>query len=113
MFFFIGGVEPRTKVLDETPRLCPACGLAQARLKRIDHYLTLFFIPLFPVKKGDPMLICDRCGHVASPDGRWSGTGAAAPEPDAVDLPSVPSCPRCGRDLDPSFVYCPYCGSRV
>ncbi len=66
MFFFIGGVQPKTMTLDDTPRLCPACGLAQARLKRIDHYLSLFFIPLFPVKRGEPAVICDRCGAVSS-----------------------------------------------
>jgi hypothetical protein len=60
MFFFIGGVQPRTVIVDETPRLCPQCGLAQARLKRIDHYLSLFFIPLIPIKRGPVLLVCDR-----------------------------------------------------
>ena len=62
MFFLIGGVQPKTVTLDEVPGICAACGLAQARLKRVDHYLSLFFIPLFAVKKGDPVLICDRVG---------------------------------------------------
>ncbi len=53
MFFFIGGVQPKTITLDDSRRLCPACGLAQARLKRTDQYLSLFFIPLFPVKRGE------------------------------------------------------------
>jgi hypothetical protein len=109
MFFFIGGVQPKTKVLDETPRLCPACGLAQARLKRIDHYLSLFFIPLFPVKKGEPLLMCDRCGHMAVPEETWGTT--AAPQP--REFSRVPRCGQCGRELEPSFAYCPYCGSKV
>lgn len=109
MFFFIGGIQPKTKTLDETPRLCPACGLAQARLKRIDHYLSLFFIPLFPVKKGEPLVICDRCGYAAPPDelqGRPSRGPVSVPPP-------VRRCPSCQQTLDPSFAYCPYCGRKV
>ena len=66
MFFFIGGIQPKTITLDDTPAICSACGLAQARLRRVDHYLSLFFIPLFPVKRGRPLLICDRCGAFSS-----------------------------------------------
>jgi len=104
MFFFIGGVQPKTVTLEDTARLCPACGLAQARLKRIDHYVSLFFIPLFPVKRGDPVVICDRCGAVS------------APHPGVGEVPVVlkgGNCLRCGYPLDPSFRYCPQCGVRV
>jgi ssDNA-binding Zn-finger/Zn-ribbon topoisomerase 1 len=105
MFFFIGGIQPKTVIIEETPRLCPSCGLAEARLKRIDHYLSLFFIPLFPVKRGQPMLICDRCGSVADPRQAVARqTGAPA---------SAVQCPNCGRPTEPSFNYCPRCGSRV
>jgi hypothetical protein len=105
MFFFIGGIQPKTVTIEETPRLCPSCGLAQARLKRIDHYLSLFFIPLFPVKRGQPMLICDRCGAVADPHQPVARR--------AGELPSAVTCPNCGRPVGPSFNYCPHCGSRV
>lgn len=104
MFFFIGGVQPRTVTLDETPRLCPACGLAQARLRRIDHYLSLFFIPLIPVKRGAPILECQRCGAVSPPD---STPGAYRVETRAG------KCLRCGSALEPGFRFCPYCGSRT
>jgi hypothetical protein len=107
MFFFIGGVQPKTVTLEETPRLCPACGLAQARLKRIDHYLSLFFIPLFPVKRGQPMLLCDRCGVMSDPDQAMSGSRPAR------ELPQPEKCPNCGRAIDSTFNYCPHCGSRV
>jgi ribosomal protein L37E len=104
VFFFIGGVQPKTVTLDDTPRLCPACGLAQARLKRIDQYLSLFFIPLFPVKRGEPTVICDRCGTVSSP-----GQGFGPPP----RRPEQSRCTRCGHSLEPTFQYCPHCGSRV
>ena len=104
MFFFIGGVQPKTITLDEGRRLCPACGLAQAQLKRIDHYLSLFFIPLFPVKRGQPVLICDRCG-------------AISPEQDHPQAAPVQTdrsaCPHCGARVESTFRYCPQCGSRI
>lgn len=108
MFFFVGGIQPKTKTLDETPRLCPACGLAQARLKRIDHYLSLFFIPLFPVKKGEPLLMCDRCGYAAPPEQTFHERPT-----DVVAPPITVRCPSCGKTLEPSFAYCPYCGKKV
>lgn len=104
MFFLIGGVQPKTLSLDETPRICPACGLAQAALKRVDQYLSLFFIPIFPVKRGVPVLICNRCRAVSSPD--QSSTAAA---PRIVG----PRCLRCGYPVDADFRFCPGCGGRI
>ncbi|RLB43440.1 MAG: zinc-ribbon domain-containing protein [Deltaproteobacteria bacterium] len=101
MFFFIGGVQPKTVTLDETPRMCPVCGLYQARLKRIDHYLSLFFIPLFPVKRGKPFLECQSCGAISDESGAvFQGPG------------KVPghACPYCGNPIEPSYRYCPFCG---
>jgi hypothetical protein len=62
MFFFIGGVGPRTITLGGQVRICPNCGRPSLYLKRIDHYLSLFFIPLFRVKRGELFLSCEACG---------------------------------------------------
>lgn len=105
MFFFIGGVQPKTVVLDSTPRLCRECGLAQARLKRVDHYLSLFFIPIIPVKRGVPVIVCDRCGSVSSPEGEGEKTVPLVPDPSV--------CSQCGGSVDPSFQFCPHCGRRL
>ncbi len=104
MFFLIGGVQPKTVTLDETPEICPACGLAQARLKRVDHYLSVFFISLFRVKKGDPVLVCDRCGAISSPDGGIQG---------AFHEALTDRCPQCGYTVARDFRYCPSCGRRI
>jgi hypothetical protein len=61
MCFLIAGVQPKTRVLDQTPARCPSCGLFQAQLRRVDHYFSLFFIPLLRVKQGTPFLYCQRC----------------------------------------------------
>jgi len=99
MFFFIAGVQPRTVTLDDQPRMCPSCGLFQARLKRVDHYISVFFIPLIRIKKGTPVLVCERCGAVSSEQG----------EPGPPREPTF-TCPHCGQALEPGFRYCPYCG---
>ena len=58
---FIAGVSPRITTLDEKPRMCPVCGLAQAYYKRVDQWLSLFFIPVIRVKKGEPFIMCEKC----------------------------------------------------
>ncbi len=104
MFFLVGGVHPKTVTLDDNRRICPACGLAQAYLKRVDHYLNLFFIPLFRVKKGEPVLICERCGAVSRAD--------AAHGSSPVDG-GRSRCRWCGEPLEERFNYCPNCGREV
>jgi RNA polymerase subunit RPABC4/transcription elongation factor Spt4 len=104
MFFFIGGIQPRTKIVDKQARLCPACRQIKVYRKRIDHYLSLFFIPLFPVKKGAPFLICENCHAVI--DER--GTGM-----DVRPRTWERRCPRCERVVDPDFSFCPYCGQNL
>jgi len=108
MFFFIAGIQPKTKVLDDTPKMCPSCGLHRARLKRIDHYLSIFFIPVLRVKKGEPMVVCDLCGPVSSEV--TSGIEAA---PSTVETGRGATCPACGSLVDADFRFCPYCGQKL
>jgi len=104
MFFFIGGVQPKTIELDSKPRACPSCGLYQAKLKRVDHYLSVFFIPLIPVKKGDPFLLCERCGATSKESGsKTSFQYDKKPE----------RCPGCGGLVEKGFSYCPFCGRKM
>lgn len=104
MFFLIAGVQPRTRIIDDTRRRCPRCGLHQAVTKRVDHYFSLFFLPLVPVKRGEPFLYCQRCNAVV---------GAGAGDlPGSTAQEQSPACRRCGRALDPSYSYCPFCGER-
>lgn len=103
-FFFIGGIQPKTVTLDKTPRICPICGLNRAYQKRIDHYISIFFIPLIRIKRGEPVLMCDQCGVVS--DRFQQGPGWKQRE-------IVNSCPRCGKLLNRDFQYCPYCGFRL
>ena len=104
MFFFIAGIQPKTVELETLSRMCPKCGLHQAQLKRVDHYLSLFFIPLFPVKRGGLFLECRSCAGVFTESGQpWLEPSPKGP----------PSCPACGGPMDASFRYCPACGHPV
>jgi len=105
VFIFIGGLQPKKVQVDDQPRPCPKCGLPSARLKRLDHYLSLFFIPLFPIKRGEVFLECDRCGGVFDESGRPQSTFSQS-EPFRV-------CPRCRRQMDQDYQFCPYCGQRI
>lgn len=102
IFIGIGGMGPREKRLDEQPRLCANCGLSRAYLTRIDHYLSLFFIPVLRIRKGEPIIQCERCGHVTGEAG-----GVYRP---GIDL-RQPRCHRCGSGLREDFRYCPQCGA--
>ena len=101
---FIAGISPKTKILDQNPRRCPVCGLHQAHNRRVDHYLSLFFIPVFRVKKGEPFLMCDRC-EATSPE--------FGPEFGHQTRDHEQYCRYCGKALNPDFKYCPYCSKRV
>ncbi len=104
MFFFIGGVQPKNVRLDKQARLCPSCHHSAVYLKRVDHYLSLFFIPLFPVKKGTPVLSCDNCHSVFDESGILVRNGRKE---------KLRTCPYCGRTLEDDFDYCPRCGKKV
>jgi len=99
--FLIAGVSPKTTIVDEKPRLCPVCGLARARYKRVDHYFSLFFIPLFRVKKGEAFLMCDKCEQEVKEFGY-------GPESFKGDKEAL--CRNCGKKLKGDFIFCPYCG---
>jgi ribosomal protein S27AE len=106
LFFLIGGVQPKTVRLDKQGRTCPRCGYAELYAKRVDQYFSLFFVPLFRVKKGVPFVSCDHCRSVLDQNGR------------AIDEPRTfrkdfRKCPTCGRSLDEDFEFCPRCGQKI
>ena len=104
MFFLIAGITPKTKIVDQTPRRCPACGLYQAYYQRVDHYFNLFFIPLVRVKKGEPFLFCQRC---TKPVDEIHGDSSGQQDPTAL------LCRHCGQPVNRDFKYCPSCGKKI
>lgn len=102
--FLIAGISPKTILVDGKPQLCPVCGLARAHYKRIDHYFSLFFIPLFRVKKGEAFVLCDKCEQEVKEFGY--GRESFPGDEEAV-------CRNCGKKFKREFKYCPYCGKAV
>ncbi|NIQ39007.1 MAG: zinc-ribbon domain-containing protein [Proteobacteria bacterium] len=99
---FIAGVQPKTRRLSDNPRGCPSCGSPEAYLTRVDQYLSIFFIPVIPIRRGEPVLSCENCGAVNTESGQalWiEGTHGGE------------ICHRCNRVLERDFSYCPYCGT--
>ena len=94
--FLIAGISPRIKQIDHKPRRCPACGLHQAYYKQVDHYFSLFFIPIFRVKKGEPILICERCEKT---DYEFSKNYAAGSEDNQL------KCKTCASLLQRDYKY--------
>ena len=104
MFFFIGGIQPKAVDLEDHPRMCPSCGLYQARLRRVDHYVSLFFIPLFRIRKGEAFVECRSCGGLSRESGEpWSGPLTGEPR----------VCPECNRHVKSEYSFCPYCGRHL
>ena len=101
MFFFIGGIQPKTVLIEKQARSCPSCGYFEVSKKRVDHYVSLFFIPLFPVKKGIPFLMWENCKTV------FDETGYRV---DFKKTEGEKRCRYCGKQVDPDFTFCPYCG---
>jgi rubredoxin len=82
------------------------------RAVRQDHYLSLFFVPLIPVKRGEAFWQCRSCGQ-AFPDRQGQpGQGEPGGRPGRALRPPG-RCPGCGRRVEPEFSYCPYCGRRL
>jgi endogenous inhibitor of DNA gyrase (YacG/DUF329 family) len=104
MFFFIGGLQPKTISLGRQNIPCPECGNFDVYLKRVDHYISLFFIPVFPVKRGRPFLMCNTCNSVFGQDATMKK---------ANDKQAGQTCPYCGKSLKRGFIYCPYCGKPI
>jgi endogenous inhibitor of DNA gyrase (YacG/DUF329 family) len=124
MFFFIGGLQPRRELLDPGPLPCPRCGRRAARIEQIRHYITVFFVPLIPLRRGEPYLVCENCELVQPlpadapagyPEAYDPGTHDGLDEELEGDLgeESPVTCPHCGGPVEPEFDYCPFCGRKL
>ncbi|MCP4158348.1 MAG: zinc ribbon domain-containing protein [bacterium] len=106
---FIGGYQPKTVRLAKAVQACPHCAQYDVYQKRIDHYISLFFIPVLRMKKGSPFTACENCGaHFQDKDIR-SGSVAGGDTGASIDN----YCPSCRVVLEPQFSFCPHCGKEV
>lgn len=100
MFLFIGGIKSKTVIIEQRPQACPSCGRFDIKLKRVDSYLSFFFIPLIRVKKGQLFLECDSCGGMFSTEAE-------------TYTAEIYRCSFCGKPAERNHVFCPYCGHHL
>jgi zinc-ribbon family len=65
MFILFGAKTVKTPVKNglNLRKHCDRCRLlSDLREHSFRQYFTLFFIPVFPISKGESMLVCNRCG---------------------------------------------------
>ena len=103
-FIFVAGVQPKTKKSDGAPRRCHLCGLHQAYYRRVDHYFSLFFIPVWRVKMGTPFLMCDKCEQNVEAINTEEGGSSE-------DIRH--RCGQCSRKIESGFQFCPHCGVKI
>jgi hypothetical protein len=129
MFFFgIFGIESKEKELRFIQNvICKACSsMSTYRLIKVYNYFHFFFIPIF--KWGEVYYVEARCCRavfeIDKEVGRKLETGGDIPLTDA-DLRQAYTgshshgyanervCHTCGRNVDSSYSYCPYCGNKM
>jgi hypothetical protein len=119
MFLFIAGIQPRKVIADIHLLNCPRCRKNSAQIKRVDSYFSLFFLPLFPVKRGSQFIECNQCGYresmVIKPQASdTSERGMFYPSFESGgEHTGSSTCPHCGAEIRPDYKYCPYCGEKL
>ena len=100
----VSAAHKRAATAERKDVRCPACGHVGVYQKRVDHYVSLFFIPLFPIKRGAPFLMCDQCNTILDEQGARM---------DFEQVRGKSRCPSCGRSVDSGFSFCPHCGKAL
>lgn len=67
-FIFIIGVAPRQKKISEGDFVCPSCQQKRPYTQvKSAQWLSLFFIPVFPLGKGEEYVTCHHCRQSYEP----------------------------------------------
>jgi Zn finger protein HypA/HybF involved in hydrogenase expression len=125
-FFFFGGVNQEVrKEIHKGFAVCPRCD-SPADLVEYDNVFRAFFIPLWRWSGDNPAIACESCGFLMPMSQFQTLQEAAlkrfkppAPPPAAAGrrqqdwTPTAPMlrCWSCASPVDPSFRFCPQCGS--
>lgn len=126
--FFIGifGIDNKEKEIKIINNLCcKNCNISnEARLIKIFTFFHFFFIPLFKWNESY-YVICNGCNsifNISKEKGKSVENGEDI-EITYWDLKEVNNnygsyyivrrCPRCSREVENTFEYCPYCGEKI
>jgi hypothetical protein len=108
--FIIFGAKTVKKPVKKGLNLRKHCGrchfLSDLREHSHRQYFTLFFIPVFPISKGESFLVCNRCGasfYIRAEDYMAADMGSLL---DATKKESAPVAER-------MVIVCDYCEGRL
>ncbi|MEN8079092.1 zinc ribbon domain-containing protein [Clostridioides difficile] len=126
--FFIGifGIDSKEKEIKIINSLCcKNCNISNsAKLVKIFTFFHFFFIPLFKWNESY-YVICNGCNSIYSIS---KEKGKAIEKGEDIEITywdlnevnnnsenyySINRCPKCNREIDRSFEYCPYCGEKL
>ncbi len=120
-FFFFGGVTQEVRnVLEKGFAVCPRCG-GSSDLVEYDNVFRAFFIPLWRWSGDNPAIACETCGFLMPVSRTLQEASLKSFKlPPATSrrrqhdwTPTAPMilCWSCSSPVDPSFRFCPQCGS--
>lgn len=122
--FFIGvfGIETKQEEIKDIQNvICKGCGsLTSYRLIKTYNLFHFFFIPIIKWSKRYFLIsrCCNSAFEILSEKGEQLERGMDIPLNDDDLKPlyndySYNLCPNCKREVDLSFMYCPFCGTRL
>ena len=112
MFLLFGSKTVKTPVKNglNIRKHCDRCHfLSDLREHCSRQFFTLFFIPVFPISKGESLLICNRCGasfYIQAEDYLVSETENSFHSAWATKRGSAP-------DAEKMVIVCDYCEGRL
>ena len=112
MFIIFGAKTVKTPVKNglNLRKYCDRCRLlSDLREHSFRQYFTLFFIPVFPISKGESSLVCNRCGasfYIQPEDHLGSERESSFHSAGATERISAP-------DAEKMVIVCDYCEGRL
>ncbi|MGH9753583.1 MAG: zinc-ribbon domain-containing protein [Blastocatellia bacterium] len=112
MFVLFGTKTVKTPVKNglNLRKRCDRCRLlSDLREHSFRQHFTLFFIPVFPISKGEHMLVCDRCGasfYIQPEDHLSAQIESPFYSASAAKMSSAP-------DAEKMVIVCDYCQGRL
>lgn len=112
MFILFGARTVKTPVKNglNLRKPCDRCRLlSDLREHSLRQYFTLFFIPIFPISKGESMLVCNRCSasfYIRPED-------YPAPETDVFFQPADATKLGSALEAEKRVIVCDYCNGRL
>jgi hypothetical protein len=123
MLIFFGTKTIKKKVRNGLRRqiYCSRCRCMQElqEFRRV-RYFTLYFVPIFPIKKGESVLTCPVCdeSYVVLPEHYYNGTTgnySSSPAGETIPAKVIINCMHCEKKMripnveKPIMVTCPHC----